>query len=285
MKKTALTCLLLSLLPLAGGAVEPSPLPFHPKPHIALIIDDIGDNLRLGMRAVRLPGNVTCAFLPHTAYARQLAVSAHKRSKEVMLHLPMEAEEGKAPGPGALTLDMTRAEFIHTVESDLEAIPYATGINNHMGSLMTQHPGDMLWLMQEINRRGNLFFVDSRTTELTVAQQVAQETGVPNLRRDVFLDDDQHPAAIAAQFSRLLALAKRRGSAVAIGHPHPATLRFLEEQLPRLSDAGIELVSVSDLIKLKQHPETIYAARPLLMGAVKPDITSEAAGRPSAIAP
>ena len=119
MKRTSLICLLLSLLPLPGGAVEPSPPSSHPKPHIALIIDDIGDNLHLGLRAVRLPGKVTCAFLPHTTYARRLAVSAHKRNKEVMLHLPMESEEGKAPGPGALTLDMTRAEFIQTVDSDL----------------------------------------------------------------------------------------------------------------------------------------------------------------------
>jgi polysaccharide deacetylase 2 family uncharacterized protein YibQ len=272
MRKTSLICLLLSLLPLCGGALETSPLAAHSQPHIALIIDDIGDNLSHGLRAIRLPGAITYAFLPHTAYARQLAVSAHQRSKEVMLHLPMESEEGKAPGPGALTLDMTQAEFIRTLQSDLEDVPYARGINNHMGSLITRHPGHMRWLMQEIIRRGDLFFVDSRTTELTVAQQVAQETGVPNLRRDVFLDNDQHPAAIAAQFSRLIALAKRKGSAVAIGHPHPATLRFLEEQLPRLSEEGIQLVSVSQLIMLKRHPETIYAVNPLLIGAVKPDI-------------
>jgi polysaccharide deacetylase 2 family uncharacterized protein YibQ len=278
MKKTSLICLLLSMLPLSGGAKEPLPPQFRPKPHIALIIDDIGDNLRLGLRAVRLPGNVTCAFLPHTTYARQLAVSAHRRDKEVMLHLPMQSEEGNALGPGGLTLNMTHAEFSRTIESDLKAIPYVSGINNHMGSLITQHPGDMLWLMQEINQHGHLFFVDSRTTEFTVAQQVAQESGVPNLRRDVFLDNDQHPAAIAAQFAHLIALAKHHGSAVAIGHPHPATLRFLEKRLPHLREQGVELVSVSELIKFKQQPKTIYASRPLLMGAAaNPDITPDAA--------
>jgi polysaccharide deacetylase 2 family uncharacterized protein YibQ len=288
MKKISRICLLLSLLPLSAGAAGPSPPSSHPQARITLIIDDIGDNLRLGLRAVRLPGDVTCAFLPHTPYARQLAIAAHKRDKEVMLHLPMEAEEGKAPGPGALTLDMTRSEFIRTVKSDLEAVPYASGVNNHMGSLMTQHPGDMRWLMQEIRRHGSLFFVDSRTTEFTVAQQVARETGVPNLRRDVFLDDDQRPAAIAAQFSRLVALARRHGSAVAIGHPHPATLRFLEKRLPRLSEQGIELIAVSDLIKFKQHSRRVYAARPrpLLMGEAKPDpdMAARATGRPTAVA-
>jgi len=286
MKKTLLICLLLSLLPLSGGAMEPSPPQFRPKPHIALIIDDVGDNLRLGLRAVRLPGNVTCAFLPHTTYARQLAVSAHRRDKEVMLHLPMQSEEGNALGPGGLTLNMTHAEFTRTIESDLKAIPYVSGINNHMGSLITQHPGDMLWLMQEINQHGHLFFVDSRTTEFTVAQQVAQESGVPNLRRDVFLDNDQRPAAIAAQFAHLIALAKHRGSAVAIGHPHPATLRFLEKRLPRLREQGIALVSVSELIQFKQQPKTIYATRPLLMGAAAtPEITPDTARDGATVTP
>lgn len=275
MKYASLICLLLSLIPLPGEAAEHASVPLQSRPHIAIIIDDIGDNLRLGLRAVRLPGDVTCAFLPHTTYARQLAIAAHKRAKEVMLHLPMESEEGKALGPGGLTLNMTRAEFMRTVNSDLRSIPYVSGVNNHMGSLITQHPGDMLWLMQAINRHGGLFFVDSRTTEFTVAQQIAKEAGVPNLRRDVFLDNDQRLTAIAAQFSHLIALAKRRGSAVAIGHPHPNTLRFLQKQLPRLSAEGIELVSISDLIKAKQRPKTLYTARPLLMEAARPDLTPE----------
>jgi polysaccharide deacetylase 2 family uncharacterized protein YibQ len=275
MKHAFLICLLLSLTPLPGAAAEHTPVPLHPKPRISLIIDDLGDSLRLGLRAVRLPGDVTCAFLPHTTYARQLAIAAHRRAKEIMLHLPMQSEEGKALGPGGLTLNMTHAEFIRTVNSDLKSIPYVSGVNNHMGSLITQHPGDMLWLMQAINRHGGLFFVDSRTTEFTVAQRIAQESGVPNLRRDVFLDNDQRLAAIAAQFSHLIALAKRRGSAVAIGHPHPNTLRFLERELPRLSAEGIELVSISDLIKFNHRPKTLYTARPLLMGAARPDITPE----------
>jgi len=270
MKKAPWLYLILSLLPFTAGAAEPPPPLDDPhQPRIALIIDDIGDNLHYGLRAVRLPGEVTCAFLPHTAYARQLAVSAHKRGKEVMLHLPMESEDGSAPGPGALTLNMTRREFTRTFLADLASIPYVSGVNNHMGSLITRHPGDMGWLMEAINRHGGLFFVDSRTTEATVAQRVAQELGVPNLRRDVFLDNDQRPEAIARQFSRLLTLARRRGSAVAIGHPHPTTLRFLERHLPQLQDEGIQLVSVSQLIRLNQQPATIYAATPLLMGEAK----------------
>ena len=285
MKISALLCLLLSLPPFCCGAEAVAPPENTIRPSIALIIDDIGDNLSRGLRAVSLPGAVTCAFLPHTTYARQLAVAAHGQNKEVMLHLPMESEDGQAPGPGALTLDMTRTEFSRTFRSDLSAIPYAAGLNNHMGSLMTQRPEHMRWLMQEIKRRGDLFFVDSRTTDATVAQRVAQENSVPNLRRDVFLDDDQHPEAIARQFSRLLALAKRRGSAVAIGHPYPTTLRFLEEQLPRLSDAGIQLVAVSHLLSLKQHPETIYAANSLVMDVAKTAVPLGPSPVPAVVTP
>jgi len=266
MKKGAF-CLLLSLFPLIAGAAE---TPISSKtPTITLIIDDIGDSLRYGLRAVRLPGAVTCAFLPHTPFARQLAVAAHKRHKDVMLHLPMESEDGRYPGPGSITLNMTHSEFLKTLRNDLDAIPYVAGINNHMGSLITRHPGHMAWLMQEINHRGNLYFVDSRTTEATVAQRVAQETGVPNLRRNVFLDNVQSLKAIARQFDHLLALAKRYGSAVAIGHPHPTTLRFLEERLPQLNAEGIQLVSASQMIALKRNAKQRYAAAPLVLGAAK----------------
>ena len=98
MKKTLLYCLLLNLLPLSGGAAETSPPFSRPSPSIVIIIDDIGDNLSYGLRAVRLPGAVSCAFLPHTVYARRLAIAAHKLNKEVILHLPMESEDEQSPG-------------------------------------------------------------------------------------------------------------------------------------------------------------------------------------------
>jgi len=237
--------LLLGLLPLLAAAGEPFPA-------IAVIIDDIGDNLEFGARAVALPGAVTCALLPHTAHAAQLAEEAHRNGKEVMLHLPMESEDGRDPGPGALTLDMSRDEFLRTFRDDLATVPYAAGVNNHMGSLVTRQPGQMAWLMHELRRRGDLYFVDSRTTRATVAQRIAEETVVPNLRRDVFLDDVQDEEAIARQFRRLLALARRHGSAVAIGHPHAVTLAFLERQLPTLAVQGIQLLPVSDVIRLQQ---------------------------------
>ncbi len=215
---------------------------------IGIIIDDVGEDLKEGRRAISLPGPVAYSFLPYRDFVHPLARMAHRRHKEIMLHLPMEAVDGRPLGKGGLTLDMTRAEVEHTVRADLAAVPYVEGINNHMGSLLTRHPGMMMWLMHEINRHGDLFFIDSRTTVMTVAQQVADENGVPNLRRDVFLDDDLSAGAIAYQFKRLLVLARRQGWALAIGHPHPATLAFLEQALPRLAREGVKLVPVSYLI-------------------------------------
>ena len=223
-------------------------LPVMAEPLVSIIIDDIGNGLGDGQRAVQLPGPVTCAFLPHTPYAAHLARLAHRNGKEVMLHLPMQAVSDRRLGPGGLTLDMGQARFLQTFWSDIASIPFVRGVNNHMGSLLTRHPGDMGWLMQAIRLHGGLYFVDSRTSRESVAQQVAEEQGVPTTHRDVFLDDVRTPAAIRRQFARLVAHAKIAGSAVAIGHPHPVTLATLTQLLPTLAQQGIRLVPVSELI-------------------------------------
>lgn len=219
-----------------------------PDPVVAIIIDDIGNNLPLDERAVALPGPIACAFLPGTPYAARLARIAHRAGKEVLLHLPLEAIGHETLGPGGLTLHMGESEFMRTVQADLAAIPDVDGVNNHMGSLMTQHPGDMAWLMAALKQNGGLFFVDSRTTPRTVAYNVAREYGVPATWRDVFLDDVQTKQAILAQLHRLIRIAKRRGSAVAIGHPYPATLAVLENHLSALAAAGVHLVAVRTVI-------------------------------------
>jgi polysaccharide deacetylase 2 family uncharacterized protein YibQ len=154
-------------------------------------------------------------------------------------------------GPGGVTLDMTRDELDARVRADLASVPYVAGVNNHMGSLMTQHPGDMAWLMDLLYRLGGLYFVDSRTTTRTVAFDAARTAGLPATWRDVFLDDVETRAAISAQFARLIHIAKQKGTALAIGHPHPLTLAVLREKIPQLAAAGVKLVSVSELIRLQ----------------------------------
>lgn len=221
-------------------------------PAISIIIDDMGKQLAAGQRVLALPGPVACAFLPRAPFTGDLATEAFASGKEVMLHLPMAAVGGRRLDAGAVTLDMTQQQFMQTVQENLAAVPHVQGINNHMGSLLTRHPGSMLWLMQVIQQQEALFFVDSRTTASTVARQLAAENGVPNTERNVFLDNRLDAQALEYEFNRLLQLARKQGSAVAIGHPHPQTLALLEQQLPLLKQRGIRLLPVSELIQYQQ---------------------------------
>lgn len=232
-------------------------------PRIAIIIDDIGDREAEGVRATMLAGPVALAFLPHAPYTSTLAQRAHAQEKEVMLHLPLQALSGKELGPGAIMLDTNEAEFRRVLAAGLASVPYVTGVNNHMGSLLTRHPGHMGWLMEELRMRTPLFFVDSYTAVESVAFPIATEAGVPATRRDVFLDTDPSPEQVEFQFNRLLAVARSEGSALGIGHPYPATLELLERELPRLAVAhGVELVTVRELIAYRSSGYT-SATKPL----------------------
>ncbi|MCG6899540.1 MAG: divergent polysaccharide deacetylase family protein [Gammaproteobacteria bacterium] len=224
-------------------------------PGIALIIDDLGNQRELGMRAVMLPGPVACAFLPYGPLTKALASQAYAYHKEIMLHLPMQAvDQGNARvDEGTLTLDMTEQQFTDALAHEIAAVPYVSGLNNHKGSLLTRHPGNMAWLMQAINERGDLFFVDSRTTKETVASQLATEYGVPNISRNVFLDNDPDPEAVRLQFRKLIAIAKRDGTALGIGHPQTGTLDVLREELENLQRYGVQLLPVSRLIELQNE--------------------------------
>lgn len=215
---------------------------------ISIIIDDLGYTKTRDSRALKLPGDVTYSFLPHTPYARELAIEAHRLNKEVMLHQPMESVNNKKLGPGGLTLEMTHNQFITQLQSNLDSVPYAVGVNNHMGSLLTQYPGQMRWLMKEIAKHNNLYFVDSYTTVTSIGQKTARENWIPTIRRDVFLDTDRDPDKIRKHFRRLIKKAKTTGIALAIGHPYPETLTILEEELPKLGEKGITLLPVSELL-------------------------------------
>jgi polysaccharide deacetylase 2 family uncharacterized protein YibQ len=237
---TALSALFFLLLAASSSA----------NPAVTIIIDDLGHTLGPGRRAVALPGPVVMAFLPRTPRARQLAELANASGKEVLLHLPLQPVDARDGGPGSLLLDMTQRRFRHTLHENIDSVPHAIGVNGHQGSLLTRHPGHMQWLMDEIGSRG-LIFVDSYTTHLSVALQVAREVGVTSTRRDVFLDNDPRRDAIEREFQRLLRLAEERGSAVAIGHPYPETLAFLEAELPTLPERGFRLVGIRDLLYAK----------------------------------
>jgi len=221
------------------------------RPKIAIIIDDLGYERAAGERAIELPGPITYAVLPGTPRARHLAEFAHAAGKEVILHLPMQAENRDEPAdPGGLLLDMSYTQFTETLAGDIEAVPHIVGINGHRGSLLTRHPGHMQWLMDEIRQREPLFFVDSYTTHESIALHIAAEKNVPAIKRDVFLDPDSNPGTVEREFARLRKRAADQGFAVGIGHPYPATLSFLEEALPRLAEEGYDLVGVSSLVEI-----------------------------------
>ena len=243
--------LIVGLLPFSGHANDE--VRSDNSPRVSIIIDDMGYSLREGRAAITLPGKLTYAILPRTAYSKRLAAAAHDAGKEVMLHQPMEAMTGNhLLGEGGITLDMTQRDIERTLRRNLASVPYSVGINNHMGSLMTRHPGNMAWLMAALKRRGDLYFVDSKTTADSIADQVAREHAIPSAARNIFLDHDANVASIKKQFNRLIRHAKLTGSAIGIGHPYPETIATLKEMLPELEQKGIKLIPVSKMIQFRE---------------------------------
>jgi uncharacterized protein len=235
-------CWRLLLLLLIGSAASLKAEPAR----LAIIIDDIGYNLAQSERAARLPGQFTLAVLPFTPYGNQVARLAQERGKELMLHQPMSNLKDMPLGRGALTNGMGREAVQATVRANLASLPLVRGLNNHMGSKFTQDAQAMGWVMEELAAR-KLYFIDSRTSPLTQAQTAAERSGIPSGKRDVFLDDVIEPAEIRHQLNRAFQLAHKQGSAIAIGHPYPATMQVLENIQPLLEQANVRLVFASQL--------------------------------------
>lgn len=235
--------LLAGLLPLLCQAAPGADEVPREKPRLALIIDDLGQNPTRDERVLALPGPVALAILPDTRHAAALAQRAHSVGKTVMLHLPM----APAGGPYAWRPELPAEELQRRLNNALAAVPHASGLNNHMGSQMTDQREPMAALMASLQQR-HLFFIDSRTNPKTVAAAAAQEIGLASLSRDIFLDDDPSPEAVAERFAAAIALARKQGSVVIIGHPHRSTLELLERELPHLQNSGIDWVDIGQMI-------------------------------------
>jgi len=158
---------------------------------------------------------------------------------------PLNSSE--SPGPGALLLSMSGDQIRRNIKAALDTSPYFDGVNNHMGSRMTRDAHIMETVLSELKGRG-LFFIDSMTTNESKGWKVARELKIPTLKRDIFLDDDPSAEAIRSQIARLVKIAKIRGMALAIGHPHKTTSRSLQEEAAHFGEKGIEIVAVRDLI-------------------------------------
>ncbi len=232
-----LLCLLFCLL---AGVAHAAPAG---KAYMSIIIDDLGQSPERDSRTLALPGPVTMAIMPDTPHATDFARQAHKAGRTVILHMPMDP----ATGPYAWHPGLPIEALAQRLDSALLKVPYAAGINNHMGSRMTAQREAMAWLMGELQRR-HLFFVDSRTSAATVAAAEAQAQGLAHVSRDVFLDDVRTTEAITEQLRQGIALAHKQGSAVLIGHPYPQTLEVLAREMPRLKGQGITLLDLPQMI-------------------------------------
>ncbi len=240
-------CVVAAFCTTIGGV----PLSSLAQPVVSIIIDDLGNRHALDRQVIALPGAVTCSILPRLRWTKPLARAAHHQHKEVMLHAPMQAIVPHDLGPGGLRVGLDEDEFTRIVQDDLASLSHVRGLNNHMGSLLTQSVSSMHWLMTYLATSG-IYFVDSRTSADSVAAQQARALHVPMTTRDIFLDNVQDEEAIRQQYYHLLRVAKRHGSAVAIGHPYPSTIRVLQQELPQLAAHGYRLIPISELIALQQ---------------------------------
>ena len=230
-------------------------------PTISIIIDDLGYKYKEDLRALALPGPVAYAILPHAPHTEKMSRIALQRGKDVLLHQPMQAmEQNEYLGPGALTLNMSRDEFLRTLMINMSKVPNLIGVNNHMGSLLTRHPGHMQWLMETI-KENKQFYVDSLTSDDSVAARIARENDIPYLTRDVFLDNKQNRKYIRKQFNELIRVAKHKGSALGIGHPHIATVEVLSDVLHDVDKYGVKFIGLKSLIRKRTKGKS-YAKSP-----------------------
>ncbi|WP_439814507.1 divergent polysaccharide deacetylase family protein [Zavarzinia sp. CC-PAN008] len=228
----------------------PAP-PADGRPRIAIVIDDVGVSKRDVAGVLDLPGPITVSVMTYADGAATLAARARSAGHEVMLHVPMQPEGRADPGPNALLVGLEPQELERRIVWNLDRVPGIVGINNHMGSRFTADRWAMAQVMVALKGRG-LMFLDSRTSAATQGQAAADQAGVPAVSRDVFLDDDMKADRIDAQLALTEARARAQGTAIAIGHPHPATVAALRRWLPQLQAKGLQLVPVTAILRQRQ---------------------------------
>ncbi|MEM6812347.1 MAG: divergent polysaccharide deacetylase family protein, partial [Pseudomonadota bacterium] len=179
---------------------------------------------------------------------RALSEQAKNEGHELIMHAPMEAIDSSVPlGPISLTSEMSHKAFQESFEQMADSFEGYVGVNNHMGSRLTQAPEHMAYLMEEIQKR-NLYFLDSKTIHNSIAYQTAQNFGIPTIERDVFLDHEDTPEFVKSALRKVEKIAAARGNVVAIGHPKENTMTALKEWIPTLENRGFELVHLSEII-------------------------------------
>ncbi len=222
----------------------------EPAARVAIVIDDLGEDREMARELLDIRVPIALSILPFGTHSKTIAQEAHQKGKEVLLHLPMEPQgyPKAKPGRGVLLHGMDDKAILHQLSEDIEAVPYITGVSNHMGSLLMEDGGRLGIVLSELKRRG-FFFLDSRTTAQTVGLETAKSIGLRATERDVFLDHESDENGIKQSFQRLAELSLSTGRAIGIGHPHPLTIRLLEKMIPALQEKGIAIVPLSDLVE------------------------------------
>lgn len=238
-----------SPMPLPADSVSPSAESSSGagKPRLAIIIDDCGQWIDTERAMIALPIPLTVSILPSMRYTSTIEREASQAGKGIMLHLPMEPSSKLDPGPGKVTTAMDDATIVAQVRKDLDAVPLARGVNNHEGSRATADTRVMHDVAQVLSEEGR-YFIDSRTTADSQAAHETEALGVPTASRNVFLDDVVTVAAIEAQLEQAAQIALSNGSAIAIGHPKPATLEALRKLIPKIEAEGVDFVLAQDLV-------------------------------------
>lgn len=213
---------------------------------LAIVIDDFGYRPSQENQILALPANISVAVLPNAPHAREMAIKAHNQGHEVLIHLPMAPLSKQPLEKDTLRPEMSSSEIERIIRDAVNKVPHAVGLNNHMGSAMTSNLFGMQKVMQALEQY-NLYFLDSMTIGNSQAMRAANGTRVKVIKRKVFLDDNQNEADIRGQFNRAIQVARRTGSAIAIGHPHPSTVRVLQQMVANLP-ADITLVRPSSLL-------------------------------------
>lgn len=197
---------------------------------LVIVMDDLGASSKALQRLMKLNFPVTCAFWPHGAYTKEGARAAHAAGNEILVHQPMEplGYPKVKPGPNVLLVGMDESEIREKVKKSLEAVPFAVGLNNHMGSRFTQHSREVDAVLYLLRNRG-LFMLDSVTHGRSIFADRARKLGVERYRRNIFLDVEATRESVLAQLRQAERIALLTGQAIAIGHPLPETLAALQE--------------------------------------------------------
>lgn len=227
---------------------QPKPQATAGRPRLVIIIDDLGASVNTAARLAALPYPVTFSVLPYNVRARKVAELARRHDRELFLHLPCEpiGYPTKADsGPGTLRVSMDNAALERTLVEDLAHLPEVDGVNNHMGSRLTQDARAMRIVLAHLKGRGK-YFVDSVTTSGSAVPAVAKALRMRYYRRHIFLDNTQSERVILLQLQKAESLARRNGIAIAIGHPYPSTLAALEAWA-RKRDTKIVVCKIQDI--------------------------------------